>query len=126
MVINDLLTGTTTWTTTSDRRVKENIQYVNLETCVSTLATLSLRTYNYCSSFTQKTGVSQEQRYGLLAQEVQIPHTVTTKSAYGFDDFHYLNTDQIHYIHLGATQALLQQREQQLSTTKTLLARVNA
>jgi hypothetical protein len=113
------------WSSTSDRRVKENIQGVKLETCVSTLMALPLRTFSYCSSFTQRTGVSQEQRYGLLAQEVQIPNTVTKKAAYGFDDFHYLNTDQIHYIHLGATQALIQQREQQLSTTKALLERLN-
>jgi hypothetical protein len=111
------------WTTSSDRRVKENIHQVNLEFCTSTLTTLSLRTYNYCSSFTQITGVSQEQRYGLLAQEVQevnIPHTVTTKPAYGYDDFHFLNTDQIHYIHLGATQALLEHVQEQESTIKGL------
>jgi len=112
--------GTATWTTTSDRRVKENIQGVKLETCVSTLMALPLRTFSYCSSFTQITGVSQEQRYGLIAQEVQIPHTVTTKPAYGFNDFHYLNTDQIHYIHLGATQALLEHVQEQESTIEGL------
>ena len=111
------------WLTSSDKRVKENIQQANLDDCLSTLTAMSLRTYSYTSTFAEITGVSQEQRYGLIAQEVDIPHTVTKKSAYDFKDFHYLNTDQIHYIHLGATQALLQQREQQLSTTKGLLLR---
>jgi hypothetical protein len=112
------------WTISSDQRVKENIQQANLETCLSTVATLPIRTYSYTSSFTKITNVSQEQRYGLIAQEIQVPHTVTKKPGYGYEDFHYLNTDQIHYIHLGATQALLQQRERQLSTTKAALERL--
>jgi hypothetical protein len=116
---------TNVWTTTSDRRVKENIQYANLELCASTLTTLSLQNYSYTSSFANLTGVSEEQRYGLIAQEVQevnIPHTVTTKPAYGFDDFHCLNTDQIHYIHMATTQYLIEKMSTQQSTINGLLA----
>ena len=116
--------GTNTWTNTSDRRVKENIEEADLEICLSTLMTLPIRTYSYISSFAEKTELSQELRYGLIAQEVQVPHTVTKMAAYGYEDFHYLNTDQIHYIHLGATQALLQQKNQQLSTTKAAFERL--
>ena len=112
--------GTNTWTYTSDRRVKENIQEANLETCASTLGTLPLRTYSYISSFAEKTGLSQEQRYGFIAQEVDIPHTVTKKPGYGFEDFHYLNVDQIQFLHLGATQVLLEHVKDQESTIEGL------
>jgi len=116
--------GTATWTTTSDRRVKENIQDANLELCASTLTTLSLQSYSYTSSFANITAVTQGQRYGLIAQEVQevnIPHTITRKPAYGFDDFHYLNTDQIHYIHMATTQYLIEKMSTQQSTINGLL-----
>jgi hypothetical protein len=113
--------GSSTWTITSDQRVKEIIQNANLEMCASTLATLPLRTYSYTSSFAKKIGLTQEQRYGFIAQEVEhIPHTVIKKPAYGFEDFHNVNVDQINYLHLGATQALLEYVKEQESTIEGL------
>jgi hypothetical protein len=119
--------GSSTWTNTSDRRIKENIQQVNLEICASTIATLSLRNFSFVSSFTKITGISQEQHYGLIAQEVQeaqIPHTVTTKPGYGYEDFHYLNIDQIQYIHMATTQYLIEKMSTQQSTIDGLLLQI--
>ena len=119
--------GSNRWTNTSDRRVKENIQEANLEICASTIATLSLRNFSFVSSFANITGISQEQHYGLIAQEVQeaqIPHTVTKKPGYGYEDFHYLNIDQIEYIHMATTQYLIGKMSTQQSTIDGLLLQI--
>jgi hypothetical protein len=118
--------GSSTWAITSDCRIKENIQEANLEICASTIMALPLRTYSYTSSFTNLTGISQEERYGFIAQEVKplVKNTVEIKPGYGHEDFHYLNTDQIHYIHMATTQYLIEKMSTQQSTIDGLLTEI--
>jgi len=111
----------TTWVTASDARVKENITPVDLRSCAALVAQIPLRQYTFTKEFQEKTKVSSQPQYGFIAQEVKkvLPGSVSYTKEHGLDDFHSLDTDQIHKLEFGATQYLLEviaRLEAQVST----------
>jgi hypothetical protein len=99
----------TTWVTASDMRVKENIQPVDLRSCALLVAQIPLRQYVFSKEFQDVTKVSSNAQYGFIAQEVKkiLPGSVSYSKEHGLDDFHSLDTDQLHKLEFGATQYLL-------------------
>ena len=97
---------TTTWTTGSDERIKKNIQSANLERCVDIVQSLDLKYFEWDS----KVNTSDKRSLGWIAQEVQqyFPNSVRTSNAYGLDDFHDLNSDQLIKVMYGALKKMIQ------------------
>ena len=111
----------TAWVTASDMRVKENIEPVDLRSCALLVAQIPLRQYTFSKEFQETTKVTSNPQYGFIAQEVKrvLPGSVSYSKEHGLDDFHSLDTDQIHKLEFGATQYLLnviQTLESQVST----------
>ena len=97
---------TTTWTTGSDERIKTNIQSANLQRCVDIVESLDLKYFEWDS----KVKTSDQHSLGWIAQEVQqyFPNSVRTSNAYGLDDFHDLNSDQLIKVMYGALKKMIQ------------------
>jgi len=102
----------------SDIQLKNNINKIELDTSQHLS---NLNPVSYCFK-----NDPNKLHYGLIAQEVEslVKNTVEIKPGYGFNDFHYLNTDQIHYIHMATTEYLIEKMSTQQSTIDGLLAEI--
>jgi hypothetical protein len=97
----------------SDPALKERIAPANLGICYETLASLPLRAYNYIAAYESTFHVRDRTRLGFLTTEVaeHFPKSVTTipfEHAWT-SSIQTLDTNQIKYAHLGATQQLIQE-----------------
>ena len=118
--------GTTTWSTTSDARFKANIESANLDTCVQIVRDLDLKRFEWTQPI--KDQVGDYRVLGWLAQDVKayLPKSVTTANAYGVEDFHYLNADQLDKVMFGALKRSLALNDALEARVAALEARVAA
>ena len=102
--------ATATWTVSSDKRIKTDIQDANLDVCYSNVKNIQLRRYTWLSNVMQ-----DRSQLGWIAQEIEtvFPKSVTTipMSSDGFIDFKMLNSDQIYASLFGCVQKLQKMNE---------------
>jgi hypothetical protein len=112
----------TSWNVASDQRIKENIVDADLTRCYDDLKHLSLRRFNYISSFSDQVKLYDNNVTGFIAQEIisTIPKAVKQMSAYGYSDFKTINLDQITMTSFGAIKKLITDKESLESTVVTL------
>jgi len=60
--------GSTSWSTTSDRRIKENVVEASYDLCFENIKNINLYKFNYAEKFSKTTKRTQ---FGFVAQEVQ-------------------------------------------------------
>ena len=104
-------TGGGTWTSTSDARLKENIQDANLDVCYDTVKNLKLRRFRWRDDVE---GITDKNVIGWIAQEVEevLPKSVSTvDEKYGLEDVKFLNADQIYAAMFGTIQKLIEDKE---------------
>lgn len=101
--------SSSTWTVTSDARVKDHIKPADLDACYAAVKTLPLRTYTWNPSFARSEGPM----LGFIAQEVAevFPQSVTRRAAFGLPDFHSLDVDQIYKAMYGALRKVIAENE---------------
>jgi hypothetical protein len=113
--IGYFLNGTTF---TSDRRIKTDISSADLSLCYSTVRELPLRRFEFISSF--HTLKKDTRQLGFIADEVKeiFPKSVHRAEApiQGLGQISFVNFEQIHMAHYGATQQLMKVVEAQSST----------
>lgn len=99
--------ATSTWTVTSDQRVKEEIVNADLDRCYEVVKQLPLRRFKWSSN--ALANVSDAHMLGWIAQEVQpfIPNAIHVTSNYGLDDALGLDTDQIIKFMYGSIQRIM-------------------
>jgi hypothetical protein len=99
---------TSTWTVASDLRLKENIIDADVDRCYEIMKVLTLKHYNWKSSFIPSEMANDRSKLGWIAQDVKsiFPKAVDTVSLYGLDDCLTLNTDQIYATMYGCIQKL--------------------
>ena len=97
----------TTWTVTSDKRLKENIQDADLDICYNNVKDIPLRRFTWKSDFYPDT-VNDRSVLGFIAQEVEdvFPKSVTKISRDGIEDLRNLSTDQLLMCLFGAVKKL--------------------
>jgi hypothetical protein len=107
--------GSTSWTTTSDSRIKENIMQASYKECYEIFKKINLYKYNYDSNFVE---TKDKNQLGFIAQEVQtqLPESVKTrkmkfKNGIYIDDTLTLNVSQINYVLFGAFKYLMGELE---------------
>eukprot|EP00798_Chlamydomonas_sp_ICE-L_P031005 gene31005-biopygen5603 len=90
--------SSSTWTVTSDRRIKENICNADLERCYEIVREVPLRRFSWRKDvYTPDQVGNDRSKLGWIAQEVQavFPKAVSTQSMFGMDDCLALNNDQL-------------------------------
>ena len=102
---------TTTWTVSSDARIKEDIQTADIERCYETMKAIPLRRFGWKEENMPK--VEDRHCLGFIAQEVKphFPNSVIVSHSYGIPDFHSLNTDQIYKMMYGALLKVIEDKE---------------
>ena len=117
----------------SDPALKENIQHANMAMCYMTLASLSLRRYQYSEPYISTFHVQDRNRLGFLTREVAdiLPNSVTpsgTLLPWNASSFDTLDLTQIKMSQFGVTKSLMklvEYLEQEVSTVSNLLAQRN-
>jgi hypothetical protein len=144
---------TNTWTISSDKRVKENIEDADIEICYNVAKNLKLRRFRWNEKYIKNT--EDHNMVGYIAQEVEhyLPKAITTVSQKflihkagdtdeqgniltedvyeEIKDFKMLNTDQILKMSHGAIQFLInkvdsltEQLEQEKNKNENILERL--
>jgi hypothetical protein len=105
----------TSWTTLSDRRIKNNITKASYETCLENVKNIELYRFNFKNDVVNTTDRNQ---LGFIAQEVQnvYPKAVEANQLYvsgdnRIDDLLSLDTTQIDYTLYGAIKYLIDKVE---------------
>jgi uncharacterized delta-60 repeat protein len=114
-------TGGGSWDTTSDMRLKDNIEDADLDKCYDLVKTLKLRRFSWKD---EVESVRDKNVVGWIAQEVEevIPKAITTVDhKYGIDDVKFLNPDQIYAAMYGAIQKLIEDKERLEAKIEELL-----
>jgi alpha-tubulin suppressor-like RCC1 family protein len=106
--------GQTTWTTVSDRRIKENIVKASYEKCLDNVKNIELYRFNFKNDVVNTNDMNQ---LGFIAQEVQsvYPKAVEVNMIQDktgeIPDLLSLNTTQIDYTLYGAVKELIKKVE---------------
>lgn len=98
--------STSTWTISSDERLKENIVQADLDRCYEIVSTLPLKHYAWREEMAART--RDKTKLGWIAQDVELhlPKAVAKSEAFGIPDCRSLDTDQIYAVMYGAIQKL--------------------
>ncbi len=105
--------STSTWTVSSDERLKENIVNADLDICYNNIKNLRLAKYRWKDEVYTTEQVADRSKLGWIAQEVEtiFPKSVTKINAHGFEDCRTLNTDQIIASLYGFSQKMISNYE---------------
>ena len=119
--------GTSTWTVSSDIRLKEDIQNADLDICYNNIKNLSLKKYKWKDEYLTIENVPDRHKLGWIAQEVELilPKSVNTTEQYGLSDCKTLNTDQIIAHMHGCVKKLLNIYENQNNKMNILNQEIN-
>ena len=103
---------TNTWTTTSDRRVKYDIERADTSLCYDIVKRLQLKRFTWDASYLPV--VPDRRTVGWIAQEAEelFPRAVTRISNAWFPDFRSLDVDQIYKTMYGALEKVIADKEQ--------------
>jgi hypothetical protein len=119
--------STTTWTTTSDVRLKTNITLADKNRCYEIIKKLPLKYYTWTKDYIDNTSITDNSKLGWIAQDVQsiFPKAVRTTSMFGLEDCKTLDADQIYATMYGAIQKLQDIVEQLQLDNYTLKQEIN-
>jgi hypothetical protein len=116
--------ATSTWTISSDERLKENIEEMDLDKCLELIEKLELKYYKWKDQFAEDVEENDKHKLGFIAQEVEevLPEAVyDLGNLYGYDNVKSINNDQLIAMLYGAIQKLIQRYE----TLKQKLENIN-
>ena len=101
--------STSTWTVSSDERLKNNIQNADLDMCYNNIKNLRLVKYTWKDEVYSVDQVTDRSKLGWIAQEVEqiYPKAVEKVNMHGYEDCRTLNTDQIIASMYGCLQKIM-------------------
>ena len=119
--------GYTTFGTTSDIRLKENIETANLDLCYNNIKNLRLVYYKWRDQYLTPQDTTDRHKLGWIAQEVEkvLPSSVFSHDKYGFTDCKGINVDQIYTTLYGCTKKLIDDKENLELENKKLNDKIN-
>ena len=117
-------TGTASWNTGSDRRIKENIERASYDKCYDNINKLELNRFNYVEGF--NTVSRDNKQLGFIAQEVYdiFPKAISSHRYYSdtlnIPDLLSIDVSQINYSLYGAVKKLIEINNEKDKRIKTL------
>jgi hypothetical protein len=111
------------WPNSSDERIKENIEFADLDVCYEAIKNIPLKRFNFKDGiYTDEQIKGDKHGLGFIAQDVQqyFPKSIEVKNMHGLDDCLLLDIDQIYKAMYGTVQKLIQITESQKNEIDTL------
>ena len=98
--------STSTWTISSDERIKDNIILADLDRCYEIIKSIPLKKYTWKYEIYSDDQVKDRSKLGWIAQDVEMffPKAVEKINQFGIEDCRTLNTDQIYAAMYGCIQ----------------------
>ena len=105
--------STSTWTVSSDERLKTDIALADSNMCWEAVKNIPLKRYTWREDVYTTKQVGDRSKLGWIAQDVQavFPKAVRESEAYGFSNCLSLDTDQLYAVMYGALQKALAEIE---------------
>lgn len=105
--------SSTTWTVTSDKRLKDDIEGADLDRCYEIVKELPLKHYSWKPIVVQDSSIEDRTKLGWIAQDVQsvFPKAVKTQELYGISNCMTLDADQLYAAMYGCIQKLQEKVE---------------
>lgn len=119
--------SSTTWTVSSDQRLKNNVVKADCERCYDIVKELKLVRFYWDDDKVPREKVKDRRKLGWIAQDVEeyFPKAVDRVNMYGLEDCRTLDTDQIYASMYGAIQQLQCMVESLQNENKVLQETVN-
>jgi hypothetical protein len=113
----------TSFPTSSDQRIKQNIEDVDPVKCMDTISAIRMRRYEINSEIT-KDAFQDRHQVGVIAQELEtvLPKAIHIQERFGIPDFKLVDKDQIYMTLVGAVQQLIKDNATQKQQIKDLIA----
>ena len=101
--------GTSTWTVSSDIRLKENIEDADLDLCYNNIKNLPLKKYKWKDEYLTIENVPDRHKLGWIAQDVEtiLPKAIIINNQYDIEDCKSLDIDQIIATLYGSIKKLI-------------------
>jgi hypothetical protein len=106
--------NSSSFSTTSDIRLKENIINADLDICYNNIKNLRLVHYKWKDIVFENSDIGSDvHRLGWIAQELAtiLPKAVSISNNHGIEDCRSINTDQLYATLYGCTQKLITDKE---------------
>jgi hypothetical protein len=105
--------ATSTWTVTSDKRLKTSIVNADLARCYNIVKQTPLRRFTWRDDVYDESQVTDRSKLGWIAQEVEVvfPKAVEERNMHGIEDCRTLNTDQLIAALYGCVQGMQKRLE---------------
>jgi hypothetical protein len=105
--------GNAFWSTTSDERIKENIEIANYDICYNNIKQLDLKRYKFKEQVLNESKIHDETICGFIAQDVEqyYPKAVTKKERFNIEDCRDIQVDQIYTALYGCVKKLIEKVE---------------
>jgi hypothetical protein len=110
--------ASSTWTVSSDERLKEDIELADVDICYNSVKSIPLKYYKWRDEVYTEEEVEDRHRLGWIAQDVQsvFPKAVKERRMHGYEDCLSLDADQLYASMYGALQKVISLVETQAQT----------
>jgi hypothetical protein len=101
--------STTTWTVSSDERLKEDIELADVDVCYDNVKRIPLKYYKWKDEVYSEEEVADRHKLGWIAQDVEavFPKAIKKIDMHGIEDCLSLNADQLYASMYGALQKVI-------------------
>jgi len=119
--------SSSTWTITSDERLKENIENADLDICYTNFKNINLVRYKWMNNIYSNDQINDRTQLGWIAQDIEqiLPKSVITCNKFGFEDCKFLNSDQLLSTLYGTVQKLINNFDNQENNINNLQTELN-
>ena len=109
--------GGGSWASSSDKRIKQNIEDANVDLCWNIVKALPLKRFEYTPDYVTASKVDDVRVTGWIADEVQavFPKAVHTQNYMNYDDLKLLDVDQLYKTMWGALSKAMTRIEEMQS-----------
>jgi|694.fasta_scaffold03561_2 hypothetical protein len=120
--------SSSTWTISSDIRLKKDIINADLNLCYNNIKNLPLKRYTWKNEIYSNDQINDRSKLGWIADDVELifPNSVKKINAFGYDDCKSLNNDQVIVTLYGAIQKLIIISEEKNNIIKNLENQYNS
>ena len=107
--------SSSTWTFTSDIRLKENIEDADLDLCYNNFKQINLVKYKWKNNIYSNDQINDRSQLGWIAQDIEqiFPKSIITKNKFDIIDCKFLNSDQLLSTLYGTVKKLINNFESQ-------------
>jgi hypothetical protein len=107
--------SSSTWTISSDIRLKENIEDADLDLCYNNFKQINLVKYKWKNNIYSNDQINDRTQLGWIAQDIEqiFPKSVITKNKFDIIDCKFLNSDQLLSTLYGTVKKLINNFELQ-------------